>query len=100
MSEKYKYCNHHHELTDGHEIVDFGDGEFVANKVAIPLLKSLAELGFKTRTHHLNEDGNGFFSISIEPHIEVSIRQIYEQHSTREKYNGMTEVIISKYEHN
>jgi len=36
-SDNFKHCNHHHELTDKHEIVDFGNGEFVANKEAIPL---------------------------------------------------------------
>ena len=33
-NKKYKFCNHHHELTKDYEIVDFGDGEFVANKEA------------------------------------------------------------------
>ena len=42
-TDKYKHCNHHHEIGDNHELVDFGDGEFVANKEAIPLLKALSE---------------------------------------------------------
>lgn len=47
MTNKYKFCNHYHELTKEHEIVNFGDGEFVANKKATPLLKALNELGLK-----------------------------------------------------
>lgn len=38
-TEKYKHCNHHHEIGKKHKLVDFGDGEFVANIEAIPLLK-------------------------------------------------------------
>lgn len=92
-TDKYKYCNHYHELTDEHEIVDFGDGEFVANKMAIPLLKALAEVGLRTRTHHIDENG-GFFSIIIDSQVQVYIRQVNEIHSTRDKYNGLTEVLI------
>ncbi|WP_315823026.1 hypothetical protein [Paraflavitalea speifideaquila] len=35
-TDAYKFCNHHHELTPDYEIVNFGDGDFVANKAAIP----------------------------------------------------------------
>ena len=28
-TDKYKHCNHHHEVADKHELVDFGDGKFV-----------------------------------------------------------------------
>lgn len=94
LTDKYKYCNHHHELTDEHEIVDFGDGMFVANKMAVPLLKSLADLGIRTRTHHIDGNG-GFFSIIIDPKVDVSIRQVNELDSTRKKYNGLTEILIS-----
>lgn len=93
-TDKYRHFNHHHELTDEHEIVDFGDGEFVANKMAIPLLKALADLGLRTRTHHIDENG-GFFSIIIDPKMGVSIRQVLERDSTRTKYDGLTEVLIS-----
>lgn len=92
-TDRYAYCNHHHELTDEHELVDFGDGEFVANKIAIPLLKSLADLGLRTRTHHIDESG-GFFSILIDPKMSVTIRQVNELDSTRDKYDGLTEVLI------
>ena len=93
-TDKYKHFNHHHELTDKYEIVDYGDGEFIANKEAIPLLKALNELGLRTRTHHIDKDG-GFFSILIQDGIEVSIRKVFERDSDRTKYNGMTELLIS-----
>jgi hypothetical protein len=96
MIDKYKYCNHHHELTDEHEIVDFGDGEFVANKKAIPLLKALNDLGLRTRTHHVDENG-GFFSILLDKGVEVSVREVNERDATRTKYNGIQEVLISFY---
>ena len=94
MTEKYKHCNHHHELTENHRIIDFGDGKFVANKAAIPLLKSLSDLGLRTRTHHVDESG-GFVSILIEPNIDILIRQVNELASDRTKYNGKTELLIS-----
>lgn len=93
ITDKYRYCNHHHELTEDHQIVDFGDGEFVANIDAIPLLKALANLGLRTRTHHIDKDG-GFFSIIVEPNVNFQIRQVNETDSDRTKYNGMTEVLI------
>lgn len=98
-TEKYKHFNHHHEITDVHELVDFGDGEFIANKKAIPLLKALNDLGIRTRTHHITEeDSGGFFSIIIEnPVSEVSIRQINERDSTRTKYNGKTELLVQLF---
>lgn len=92
-TDKYKHFNHHHELTDDHEFVDFGDGEFIANKMAIPLLKALADLGLRTRTHHIDENG-GFFSILIDPEVNVMIRQVNELDSSRTKYNGLTEVLF------
>lgn len=96
-TDEFKHCNHHHELTDQHEVVDFGDGEFVANKKAIPLLKALADLGIRTRTHHVDDEG-GFFSILVDkPVQEVSIRQVNELSSSRTKYNGVTEVLVSFY---
>ena|SRR5690625_3183623 len=92
-TDKYAHFNHHHELTDEHEIVDFGNGEFIANKMAIPLLKALADLGLRTRTHHIDVNG-GFFSIIIDPKMEVSIRQVFERDSTRTEYDGLTEVLF------
>ena len=93
-SSKYKYCNHHHELTEKHEVVDFGDGEFVANKDAIPLLKALNEAGLKTRTHHLTrEDEWGFIGILLD-NISLEIRKVEENNSTRNKFNGKHELLI------
>ncbi len=91
-SDKYLFCNHHHELTDQHEIVDFGSGEFVANKIATPLLKSLNELGLKTRTHHVDKEG-GFVSILLD-NVTVEIQQVHEIHANRTNYNGKYEVLI------
>lgn len=93
MTDKYKFCNHHHELTENETMVDFGDGEFVANKAAVPLLKSLNELGLRTRTHHVDENG-GFVSILITNLIDVEVKKVEEIHSTRTKYDGETEVLI------
>jgi hypothetical protein len=93
-TNKYKFCNHHHELTDHHEMVDFGDGEFVANKKAIPLLKALNELGLRTRSHHVDENG-GFVAILLENNVTAEIRKsVYERDSTRTKYNGKSELLI------
>lgn len=94
MTEKYKYCNHHHELTDEHEIVDFGDGEFVANKKAIPLLKALNELGLRTRTHHIGDEPNCFFSIILGEKTQIEIKKVLEVDADRTKYNGETELLI------
>jgi len=92
-SSKYLFCNHHHELTDEHEIVDFGDGEFVANKKAIPLLKALNELGLKTRTHHIGNKNN-FFSIILAENVQVEIKTVNEVDADRYKYNGQKEILI------
>jgi len=94
-TDKYKHFNHHHEITEKHQFVDFGDGEFIANKEAVPLLAALNNLGLRTRTHHIDENG-GFFSILIDDNIQdVTVKKVYERDSTRTKYNGMTEVLIS-----
>lgn len=94
-TEKYRYCNHHHELTVDHEIVDFGDGEFVANKVAIPLLKALNELGLRTRSHHITEAGNGWFTILLHDNVAFKVQEVNESSSTRNKYNGRKEILIA-----
>lgn len=92
-STKYTYCNHHHELTSEYEIVDFGDGEFVANKKAVPLLKALNELGLRTRTHHVSEENN-FFSILLAENVQTEIKTVNEVDADRDKYNGQKEVLI------
>jgi hypothetical protein len=99
-SDTYKYCNHHHELTEHHEVVDFGDGEFVANKAAIPLLKALNEIGLSTRTHHYDGGENGFVSILLDDGIDVTIKTVQERDAKRERYNGQKEVLISWYRSN
>lgn len=92
-TEKFRWCNHHHELTERHEVVDFGDGPFVANKEAIPLLKALNDVGMRTRTHHYNGEDHGFVSILLD-NVSVEIRQVNEVDATRTKYNGKFEVIL------
>lgn len=91
-SDKYTYCNHYHELTDSHELVDFGDGEFVANKQAIPLLKALNEVGLRTRTHHIGEEHFAFISILLD-NADIETQTILESCS-RTKYNGKKELLI------
>lgn len=91
-TDKYKHCNHHHELTDNEEMVDFGDGQFIANKIAIPLLKALNEAGLKTRTHHMDDNG-AFVSILLD-NVRVEIKEVNEIDATRTKYNGKYELLI------
>ncbi|KAA2242822.1 hypothetical protein F0L74_09850 [Chitinophaga agrisoli] len=93
-TDKYRYCNHHHELTDEYELVDFGDGEFVANKAAIPLLKALNEAGLKTRTHHYDgQNRHGFVSILL-GNVRAEVRVVNELDADRTKYNGQYELLI------
>lgn len=93
-SHKYKFCNHHHELTENHEIVDFGDGAFVANKAAIPLLKALNDVGLRTRTHHVGLDKTGFVSVLLD-NVQVEVRKVSEVSSGRTKYNEKYELLIT-----
>lgn len=95
ISTEYEHCNHFHELTDDHEVVDFGDGEFVANKAAIPLLKALNELGLRTRTHHVEGARQGFVGILLDEGITVEIKTVSELHADRSKYDGEKELLIS-----
>jgi hypothetical protein len=92
-TDKYKHMNHHHELTDDYEIVNFGDGDFVANKDAIPLLKALNEAGLRTRSHHLQKAEPGFICILLE-NARVEIREVNEIHINRKLYNGKIELCI------
>lgn len=80
-------------MTDQHQLVDFGTGPFVANKKAIPLLKALNELGLKTRTHHVDDNG-GFVSIILDKHIQAEIRTVFENDASRTKFNGKVELLI------
>ncbi len=92
-SVEFKHCNHHHELTEHHKLVDFGDGEFVANKEAIPLLKALNEAGIRTRTHHF--DGKEGFVGLLMDNLEIEVRPVNEIHADRTDYNGKMELLIS-----
>lgn len=92
-SEKYKHCNHHHEPTNKHSIVDFGDGEFVANNDGIDLLKALNEIGLRTRTHHIEKGKYCFVSILMD-NVEIEVREVNEAYANRTKYNGKKEILI------
>jgi len=92
-TDKYKFCNHHHELTENHSIVNFGDGDFVANNEAIPLLKALNESGLKTRTHNFDGGKYGFISILLD-NVDIEVVTVNEIHADRVKYNGKKEILI------
>jgi hypothetical protein len=94
-SLKYRYCNHHHELDRHHKKIDLGDGEFIANKEAIPLLKALNKLGLKTRTHHISYKSDYAFVSILLDNAEIEIKNVNEVNADRDKYNGKTEVLIS-----
>lgn len=90
---KYKHFNHYHELTENHQFVDFGSGEFIANKQAIPLLKALNEIGLMTRTHHIADDQDAFISIILD-NVELEIKTVNEIHASRTIFNGKKELLI------
>ena len=92
-TDKYKYCNHHHEIGDRHELIDFGDGDFVANKEAIPLLKALNEIGLQTRSHHINEKEHAWICVLLD-NAEIEVKKVFERDSDRTKYNGKMELLI------
>jgi len=93
-TEKYRYCNHHHEIGDEHEMVDFGDGEFVANKEAIPLLKALNELGLRTRSHHIDSKEHAWIAILMD-NVEIEVKEVFEGDADRTKFNGKKELLIT-----
>ena len=92
-TDKYRYCNHHHEIDDKHELVNFGDGEFAANKEAIPLLKALNEVGIKTRSHHIDEREHAWVCVILD-NIEIEVKEVFERDADRTKYNGKKELLI------
>ncbi len=94
-TDKYKYCNHHHELTENHELVTIGSATFVANREAIPLLQALNDLGLTTRTHHVSKTGECFISVLLSPGVSVEIREVNEKDSTRTEFNGQRELLIA-----
>lgn len=91
-TDKYRHCNHYHELTKKHEIVDFWDWEFVANKDWIPLLKALNEIWLKTRTHHIEKWEHCFISVLLD-NVTIEIREVNET-ADRTKYNGKKELLL------
>ena len=92
-TEIYKFCNHHHEIGDMHEMVNFGDGAFVANKEAIPLLKALNEIGLRTRSHHIDTKSHAWVCILLD-NVEIEINEVFEGHADRTKFNGKKELLI------
>jgi hypothetical protein len=74
-TDKYNYCNHYHELTEDQKIVDFGTGNFVADREMIPLLRELNRCGLITRSHCSGHDGNhSFIAISKDNITDIQIR--------------------------
>lgn len=77
-SDKYKFCNHHHELTPEQEIINLGTGPFVADKPMIPLLKALNEIGLTTRSHcHGHETDYSWVTILMDNIDQVEVRNLY-----------------------
>lgn len=95
ITNKYQYCNHHHEIDENYELIDLGDGEFVANKDAIPLLKALNEAGLKTRTHHYVKGVDHAFVGIMMDNVEIRISTVNERDANRTTYNGRQELLIS-----
>lgn len=94
---KWAFCNHHHEPTVRHKMVDFGDGPFVANVDAMPLLVALNKLGLRTRTHHIDKKGapHAFVSILLDKGVRFEVKEVFESDAARTKYNGQHELLIS-----
>jgi len=91
-----KNCNHHHELTEEQEIVDFGTGEFVADRKRVALLKALNECGLITRTHcYGHETGISFISVLINEHVNIEIREVTEPNSNRDFCKNQRELLIN-----
>lgn len=93
-TEEFKYCNHHHKIGDNHELIDLGDGRFVANKEAIPLLKALNEIGLKTRSHHIDDKEYAWICILLD-NVDIEVREVFEKDADRTKYNGKKELLIT-----
>ena len=93
LSNKYKYCNHHHELTKDQEVIDLGNGKFVADKPMIPLIKALNNLGLITRTHNYSKKGFHFIGILLD-NVDIEIFKVFERNASRTKYNGKKQLLI------
>lgn len=92
-SNAYKHCNHHHELTEDHEVIQIDGLDVVTNKEATVLIQELNKVGLRTRTHHVDKNG-GFIGILMD-NVEIEVVKVNEGHSTRDIYNGKTELLIS-----
>lgn len=93
-TDKYKHCNHHHELTDKHTLIIIDGQEVVVNNDAMLLIQELNRLGLKTRTHHIAEDcGHPFISILLD-NVDISVREVNEKDADRTVYNGKKELLI------
>ena len=91
--KSYKYCNHHHEPTKEHKIIEIDGQKIVANELAVTLLKELNKLGLKTRSHHIDGDIN-WVTILLD-NVNIEIKDVDEKDATRTKYNGKKELLIS-----
>ena len=92
-TDKFKNCNHHHEITENQEIVDLGTGKFVADKPILPLLKALNEIGLITRTHNYCEKGFHFVGILLD-NASIEVNEIFEVNATRTKFDGKKQLLI------
>lgn len=93
-SEEFKWCNHYHELTDNHSIIEIDGKRFVANREAVNVLKALNEVGLNTRTHHIsNEQEWAFVSILLDD-VEIEVKTVDEVDSSRTEFNGKKELLI------
>ena len=92
-TDKYKYCNHHHEITKNQETIDLGTGKFVADKQMIPLLKALNEIGLITRTHNYSDSGIHFIGILLD-NVGIEVNKAFERSAGRTKFNGKTQLLI------
>lgn len=93
-STRHAHCNHHHEMTDQHVIVNIGGEEFVANRAAVPLLTALADVGLKTRSHHITDNESACFVSIMLDNADVEIRKVLESDATRSAYNGRFELLL------
>lgn len=93
-SDKYKYCNHHHELTDKHQMLELNGENVVVNSDAVLLLQELNRLGLTTRTHHIAEGHPHAFLSIILDNVDIEIRDVYERDSSRTTYNGKKELLL------
>ena len=93
QTDKYKYCNHHHEIRNNQEIIDLGTGKFVADKQMIPLLKALNDAGLITRTHNYSGSGIHFIGILLD-NVGIEINRVFERNASRTKFNGKTQLLI------